>query len=84
MMTTPMAMMTGWPLNILNQIPGVFQVFPGDFTDFPGVLSTFSTMVGENFGIYLSLLAKNALKFSTMVGENYEIHISEVAKNEFK
>ena len=29
-----------------------------------------STMVGENFEIYLSEMAKNGLKLSTMVGEN--------------
>ena len=32
-----------------------------------------STMVGENFNIYLSEMAKNALKYSTMVGEYFKI-----------
>ena len=32
-----------------------------------------STMVGENFEIYLSQMAENALKLSTIVGENFEI-----------
>ena len=31
-------------------------------------------MVGENFGIYSSQFAKNALKLSTMVGEIFEIN----------
>ena len=33
-----------------------------------------STMVGENFEIYLSQMAKNDLKLSTMVGEIFEIY----------
>ena len=41
-------------------------------------------MVGENFEIYLSQMAKNALKLSTMVGENFEIHLSQMAKNALK
>ena len=40
-----------------------------------------STMVGENFVIFLSQMAKNALKLSTMVGENFEIYLSQMAKN---
>jgi hypothetical protein len=36
-----------------------------------------STMVGENFEIYLSQMVKNALKLSTMVGENFEIRWSQ-------
>ena len=39
-------------------------------------------MVGENFEIYLSQMAKNDLKLSTMVGENFEIYFSRVAKND--
>ena len=34
-----------------------------------------STMVGENFEIYLPQMAKNALKLFTMVGENFEIYL---------
>ena len=34
---------SGWPLDISYQIPGVFQVFPGNFTDFPGIFSTLLT-----------------------------------------
>ena len=41
-------------------------------------------MVGENFVIYSSQLAKNALKFSTMVGENVVIFSSQLAKNALK
>ena len=41
-------------------------------------------MVGENFEIYLSQMAKNALKLSTMVGENLEIYLSQMAKNALK
>jgi len=33
-----------------------------------------STMVGENFEIYLSQMTKNAFKLSTMVGEKFEIY----------
>ena len=40
-----------------------------------------STIVGENFKIYLSEMAKNELKLSTMVGEIFEIYFSEMAKN---
>ena len=43
-----------------------------------------STMVGENFEIYLSEMAKNELKLSTMVGENFEIYLSEMPKNGLK
>ena len=32
-------------------------------------------MVGENFEIYISQMAKNAFKLSTMVGENFEIYL---------
>ena len=35
-----------------------------------------TTMVGENFEIYLSQIAKNALKLSTMVGEIFKIYLS--------
>ena len=41
-------------------------------------------MVGENFEIYSTQLAKNKLKSSTMVGENFEIYSSQLAKNTFK
>ena len=41
-------------------------------------------MVGENFEICLSQIAKNALKLPTMVGENFEICLSEIAKNGLK
>ena len=41
-------------------------------------------MVGENFEIYSSQLAKNALKLSTMVGENFGIYSSQLAKNALK
>ena len=41
-------------------------------------------MVGENFEIYLSQIAINALKLSTMVGENFEISLSQIAKNAVK
>ena len=41
-----------------------------------------STMVGENFDIYTSETAKNALKiFHYMVGEKFEIYTSKMAKN---
>ena len=36
-------------------------------------------MVGENFEIYVSETAKNALSSSTMVGENFKNYISEMA-----
>ena len=36
-------------------------------------------MVVEFFEIYLSQMAKNALKLSTVVGENFEIYLSEMA-----
>ena len=39
-----------------------------------------SNMVGENFEIYWSKIAKNGLKLSTMVGENLEIYFSQMAK----
>ena len=32
------------------------------------------TVIGENFGIYSSPLAKNALKFSTMAGKKFGIY----------
>ena len=38
-------------------------------------------MIGENFGIDSSQLAKNALKLSTMIGENFGIDSSQSAKN---
>ena len=41
-------------------------------------------MVGENFEIHMSQMAKNELKLSTMVGEIFEIHMSQMAKNELK
>ena len=41
-------------------------------------------MVGENFGIHWSQLAKNILKFSTVVGENFGILSSQLAKNILK
>ena len=34
--------------------------------------SKLSTMVGEDFEIYLYEMAKNSIKLSTMVGENFE------------
>ena len=37
-------------------------------------------MVGENFEIYLSQMAKNALKLSTMVGKKFGIYSSQFAK----
>ena len=40
-------------------------------------------MVGENFEICISKIARNALKLSIMVGENFEICISEIARNAF-
>ena len=43
-----------------------------------------STMVGENFEIYMSQMAKNALKLSTMVGEMFKIYLSQMAKNALK
>ena len=42
-----------------------------------------STIVGENFGIDSSELAKTALKLS-MVGENFVIYSSQLAKNALK
>ena len=39
-----------------------------------------STMIGENFEIDLSELAKTALKLS-MVGEHFVIYSSQLAKN---
>ena len=41
-------------------------------------------MVGENFEIDMSEMAKNVLKWSTMVAENFEIDMSEIAKNVLK
>ena len=41
-------------------------------------------MIGENFEIYLSEMAKNELKLSTIVGENFEIYLSEMAINGLK
>ena len=38
-------------------------------------------MVGENFDIYFSQMAKYALKLLTMVGENFEIYSSQLAKH---
>ena len=35
-----------------------------------------STMVGENFEIYMSEMANNTLKLSTMVGENFNSYIA--------
>ena len=35
-----------------------------------------STMVGENFEIYMFQMAKNAPKLSTMIGENFGIYLS--------
>ena len=54
--------------------------------DWPQMANAFklSTMVGENFEIYMSQMAKNALKLSTMVGENFEIYMSQIAKNTLK
>ena len=43
-----------------------------------------STIVGENFEIYMSQMAKNTLKLSTMIGENFEIYTSQMAKNALK
>ena len=37
-------------------------------------------MVGENFEIYMSEMAKNTLELSTMVGANFKIYMSEMAK----
>ena len=41
-------------------------------------------MVGEKFEIFISDMAKNALKLSTMVGENFEFCISENPINGLK
>ena len=41
-------------------------------------------MFGEKFEIYLTSMAKNALKLSTMVGEIFEIFSSQMPKNVFK
>ena len=43
-----------------------------------------STMLKENYEIYLSRVAKNPFKLSIMVGENFEIYSCQVAKNAFK
>ena len=40
-----------------------------------------STMVGENFEICISEIARNALKMFPVVGEKFEICISEMARN---
>ena len=41
-------------------------------------------VVGENFEVYMSEMARNEFKLSIMVGENFEICISETARNAFK
>ena len=41
-------------------------------------------MIGENFEICLSEMARNALKLSTMDEQNLEICISEMARNALK
>ena len=41
-------------------------------------------MVGENYEICLSQIAKNALKLSTEVDEKFEIHLPQIGKNDFK
>ena len=42
-------------------------------------------LVDKNFfEIYMSQMAKNALKLSTMVAENFEIYMSQMAKNALK
>ena len=41
-------------------------------------------MVGENFGIYSSEMAKKCTQKSTMVGENFGIYSSQKAKNALK
>ena len=43
-----------------------------------------SNVVGENFEIYTSEMARMAFKLSTMVGENFEIYTSEMARMAFK
>ena len=42
-----------------------------------------STMVGENFEIYTSQMARMGFKLSTMVGENFEIYTSQMARMAF-
>ena len=42
------------------------------------------TMVGENFEIYFSQMAKNTFKLSTMIDEIFEIYFFQMAKNAFK
>ena len=42
-----------------------------------------STMIGENFEIYMCKIAIIAYKLSTMVGENFENYISQMARNAF-
>ena len=37
-------------------------------------------MVGENFEIYTSQMARMAFKLSTMVGEIFEIYTSQMAR----
>ena len=41
-------------------------------------------MIGENFEIGISEMARNALKLSIMIGENVQSCISEVARNALK
>ena len=41
-------------------------------------------MVGENFGIYSTQMAKNKLKLSTMVRGNFGIYSSQMSKNILK
>ena len=47
----------------------------------PSVSKNWASMVGENFEIHSSRMAKIAPKLFTMVGENFEICLSEIAKN---
>jgi len=48
------------------------------------IIASNSTMVGENFEIYLSQIAKNALKLTTIYGENFEIYLFQIATNALK
>ena len=41
-----------------------------------------STMVGENFEIYMPQIAKTGHRLSTMVGENFEIYMTQIAKTD--
>ena len=43
-----------------------------------------STMVGENYDIYFSQMAKYALKLLTMLGENFDIYLPRMAKYALK